>query len=73
MVKVCLFHILPPSVLKGYEVVIKNPADFVGSALGQSEANTKSILANTVGKVLIIDEVGYSHLYYTPALILTST
>lgn len=38
-------------------VVSKNPSDFVGSALGQSEANTKAILANTVGKVLIIDEV----------------
>jgi len=49
-------------ILKGHEVVIKNPADFVGSALGQSEANTKSILANTVGKVLIIDEVGYPYL-----------
>lgn len=38
------------------EVVIKNPADFIGSAIGQSEANTKAILANTLGKVLIIDE-----------------
>ncbi|CAL1701681.1 unnamed protein product [Somion occarium] len=38
------------------EVVIKNPADFIGSALGQSESQTKAILANTVGKVLIIDE-----------------
>ena len=37
-------------------VVIKNPADFVGNVLGQSEANTKAILAATVGKVLIIDE-----------------
>ena len=37
-------------------VVIKNPADFIGSALGQSEANTKAILATTTGKVLIIDE-----------------
>lgn len=37
-------------------VVTKNPADFIGSVIGQSEANTKSILANTVGKVLIIDE-----------------
>ena len=48
-------------MLKYYEVVVKNPADFVGSALGQSEANTKSILANTVGKVLIIDEVSHLH------------
>lgn len=38
-------------------VVMKNPADFIGSALGQSESQTKAILANTVGKVLIIDEV----------------
>lgn len=36
---------------------MKNPADFVGAALGQSEANTKAILASTVGKVLVIDEV----------------
>lgn len=40
-------------------VVVKNPADFVGSALGQSEANTKAILASTVGKVLVIDEVNF--------------
>ena len=60
------FYILPPSILKGHEVVVKNPADFVGSALGQSEANTKSILANTVGKVLIIDEVSHSHLHEHP-------
>jgi hypothetical protein len=37
--------------------VIKNPADFVGSALGESEKNTKGILDATVGKVLVIDEV----------------
>jgi hypothetical protein len=37
-------------------VVTKNPADFVGDVLGASEANTKAILAATVGKVLIIDE-----------------
>ena len=35
----------------------KNPSDFVGSYLGESEKNTKAILATTVGKVLIIDEV----------------
>ena len=39
-----------------WTVVTKNPADFIGSALGQSENNTKAILATTVGKVLIIDE-----------------
>lgn len=38
-------------------VVVKNPADFIGSALGESESKTKAILATTVGKVLIIDEV----------------
>ncbi|KAF3919193.1 hypothetical protein AA313_de0200271 [Arthrobotrys entomopaga] len=43
-------------LLSDGEVVIKNPADFVGSVLGASEANTKGILASTVGKVLIIDE-----------------
>ncbi|KAI0459614.1 P-loop containing nucleoside triphosphate hydrolase protein [Xylaria acuta] len=43
-------------LLSNGEVVIKNPADFVGSALGQSEKNTKAILEATKGKVLIIDE-----------------
>jgi hypothetical protein len=38
------------------KVVVKNPSDFIGSVIGQSEANTKAILATTVGKVLIIDE-----------------
>ncbi|KAK8428842.1 putative AAA family ATPase [Phyllosticta citricarpa] len=38
------------------EVVVKTPADFVGSVLGGSEANTKGILAATQGKVLVIDE-----------------
>uniref|UniRef100_A0A0W0EUT7 AAA+ ATPase domain-containing protein n=1 Tax=Moniliophthora roreri TaxID=221103 RepID=A0A0W0EUT7_MONRR len=39
-------------LLSNGEVVLKNPADFVGSHLGQSESNTKAILASTVGKVL---------------------
>ncbi|KAJ4366237.1 hypothetical protein N0V83_007873 [Neocucurbitaria cava] len=43
-------------LLSNGEVVVKNPADFVGNVLGGSEANTKGILASTVGKVLIIDE-----------------
>ncbi|KAK2762566.1 hypothetical protein FQN54_000739 [Arachnomyces sp. PD_36] len=43
-------------MLSNGEVVVKNPADFIGSAMGQSEANTKAILASTVGKVLVIDE-----------------
>ncbi|KAK0643159.1 P-loop containing nucleoside triphosphate hydrolase protein [Cercophora newfieldiana] len=38
------------------EVVPKNPSDFVGAALGQSEQNTKGILASAIGKVLVIDE-----------------
>ncbi|KAF2742814.1 P-loop containing nucleoside triphosphate hydrolase protein [Sporormia fimetaria CBS 119925] len=38
------------------EVVVKNPADFVGNVIGGSEANTKAILASTIGKVLIVDE-----------------
>ncbi|PHH93120.1 hypothetical protein CDD83_500 [Cordyceps sp. RAO-2017] len=38
-------------LLSNGEVVVKTPADFVGSALGQSEATTKGILAATVGKV----------------------
>ncbi len=38
-------------------VVVKNPADFIGSFIGHSESQTKAILATTVGKVLIIDEV----------------
>ncbi|KAJ5249492.1 hypothetical protein N7524_011808 [Penicillium chrysogenum] len=37
-------------------VVVKNPSDFVGSAIGQSEQNTKGILASTLGKILVIDE-----------------
>ncbi|KAL6719663.1 hypothetical protein ACLMJK_001584 [Lecanora helva] len=43
-------------LLSNGEVVIKNPADFIGSVLGESENNTKAILSTTVGKVLIIDE-----------------
>lgn len=37
-------------------MVIKNPSDFVGGALGQSEENTKKILKASEGKVLVIDE-----------------
>ncbi|KAF7879835.1 uncharacterized protein EAF02_008005 [Botrytis sinoallii] len=43
-------------ILSNGEVVTKNPADFIGSHIGQSEENTKNILATTLGKVLIIDE-----------------
>ncbi|KAJ1326606.1 helicase required for RNAi-mediated heterochromatin assembly 1 [Microdochium nivale] len=38
------------------EVVVKNPSDFVGAALGQSEQQTKGILAASEGKILVIDE-----------------
>ncbi|XDG04538.1 hypothetical protein ABKA04_004153 [Annulohypoxylon sp. FPYF3050] len=38
------------------DVVLKNPADFIGDCLGKSETNTKNILEATVGKVLVIDE-----------------
>jgi hypothetical protein len=44
------------SLTSSFKVVVKNPSDFVGSVIGQSEANTKAILATTLGKVLIIDE-----------------
>jgi hypothetical protein len=37
-------------------VVVKNPSDFIGNVIGGSEANTKAILASTIGKVLILDE-----------------
>ncbi len=35
---------------------MKNPSDFVGGALGQSEENTQRILKASEGKVLVIDE-----------------
>ena len=37
-------------------VVVKNPSDFVGDALGVSEKLTSGILAASLGKVLVIDE-----------------
>lgn len=43
-------------LLSNGEVVVKNPADFVGAHIGHSEVQTKGILASTVGKVLVIDE-----------------
>ena len=46
---------LCPLILNA-KVIVKNPSDFIGNVIGQSEANTKAILATTVGKVLIIDE-----------------
>lgn len=38
------------------QVVSKNPSDFVGAVLGESEKLTKGILAASLGKVLVIDE-----------------
>ncbi|KAJ4343628.1 hypothetical protein N0V95_006636 [Ascochyta clinopodiicola] len=52
-------EVTPPALYaltNGRLVVVKNPADFIGNVIGGSEANTKAILASTVGKVLIIDE-----------------
>ncbi|GKU12150.1 unnamed protein product, partial [Fusarium langsethiae] len=43
-------------LLSNGELVVKNPADFVGAHIGSSEAQTKGILASTEGKVLVIDE-----------------
>ncbi|TFK32805.1 P-loop containing nucleoside triphosphate hydrolase protein [Crucibulum laeve] len=43
------------------EVLVKNPADFIGSHIGESEAKTKGILANAMGKVLVIDEAYMLH------------
>ncbi|KAJ5272282.1 hypothetical protein N7478_007407 [Penicillium angulare] len=43
-------------LLSSGEVIVKNPSDFIGSVLGESEKNTKAILAATLGKVLVIDE-----------------
>ncbi|KAG8626459.1 hypothetical protein KVT40_005404 [Elsinoe batatas] len=43
-------------LLSTSECVVKTPSDFIGSAMGESERNTKSILENTKGKVLVIDE-----------------
>ncbi|KAL7906401.1 P-loop containing nucleoside triphosphate hydrolase protein [Trichoderma velutinum] len=43
-------------LLSNGELVMKTPADFIGSHLGHSESQTKGILASTIGKVLVIDE-----------------
>jgi hypothetical protein len=40
---------------------MKNPADFIGSVLGESENNTKAILKESEGKALLIDE---AHMLY---------
>lgn len=38
------------------EVVVKNPSDFIGSVLGESDKKTSEILGATLGCVLVIDE-----------------
>ncbi|KAF8321990.1 uncharacterized protein EI90DRAFT_3292574 [Cantharellus anzutake] len=43
-------------MLSNGEVMVKTPADFIGDVIGASEAKTKGILANSRGKVLVIDE-----------------
>ncbi|KJA19670.1 hypothetical protein HYPSUDRAFT_204408 [Hypholoma sublateritium FD-334 SS-4] len=40
------------------EVIVKNPSDFVGAVLGASEANTKAILDNAVGKAYMLYQGG---------------
>jgi len=50
-------HILKDlGLLTKGEVIIKNPSDFIGSALGESEKNTNLILDAALGSVLVIDE-----------------
>ncbi|KAF5346141.1 hypothetical protein D9758_009985 [Tetrapyrgos nigripes] len=43
-------------LLSNGEVILKNPSDFIGQHLGESQQKTKAILESTVGKILIIDE-----------------
>ncbi|MEW5313864.1 MAG: hypothetical protein WDW38_005396 [Sanguina aurantia] len=43
-------------LLSNGEVVVKNPSDFIGTVLGESEKNTVAILDASRGKVLVIDE-----------------
>ncbi len=38
------------------EVLLKDPSDFIGEYIGQSEANTRRILDAAKGNVLVIDE-----------------
>ncbi|KAH8884343.1 ATPases of the AAA+ class [Thozetella sp. PMI_491] len=38
------------------EVLLKDPSDFIGEYIGQSEANTRRILEAAKGNVLVIDE-----------------
>ena len=41
--------------------MLKNPSDFIGDAVGKSEANTRAILASARGKILVIDEAYMLH------------
>lgn len=45
-----------PILISEKIVVVKNPSDFMGSFIGQSEKITQGILATSTGKVLVIDE-----------------
>ena len=47
-------------------VVMRNPADFVGGALGGSDKNAKAMLDASVGKVLVIDEASVKYRPPTP-------
>jgi SpoVK/Ycf46/Vps4 family AAA+-type ATPase len=38
------------------EIILKDPSDFIGTALGKSEEKTNAILEQSKGNVLIIDE-----------------
>jgi hypothetical protein len=38
------------------DVIVKNPSDFIGSALGESEKKTAALLDEALGCVLVIDE-----------------
>ena len=38
------------------DVILKNPSDFIGSVLGSSEQQTRTILSQAEGCVLVIDE-----------------
>ena len=51
-------------------LVVKNPADVVGSVLGESKKNTKAILKATEGKVLIIDE---AYMLYSGGAVTSTT
>ena len=50
-------HILKDlGLLSKGDVIVKNPSDFMGGVLGESEQKTVAILDAAVGSVLVIDE-----------------